>query len=500
MCLDEEGSVADSDEDKANLLNATFHKVFKNDDGTDLTSDCILSPQQCLHDFYISEEDVSSAMHNIPDKLSRTPDGIPAYFWKRASAPFFHVIAFLFNLSLSQGVMPFQWKTAIVVPVFKKGSRDIPSNYRPISLTCVLCRVFESIIVSKLLCHLETFNLLSINQFGFLPKRSSSSQLLCVLFKCFYAFDSKNSVDLIYTDVAKAFDSVCHSKLISVLSRYGVKDNVLNWIKCFLTDRSQRVCINNICSASLPVKSGVPQGSILGPLLFVIYINDAPSFVSKNNPNCEMFLYADDAKLFSNNAFSLQQGLDKFTNWLKLHQLDLAVAKCEHLCISRNHCSNSYFAGSLNIKTVSVVKDLGVYISDNLKWSYHISHIHRNASLCSYQILRSFSTKNIWILLKAFITYVRPKVEFNTCVWSPYLKKDIVLLESVQRNFTRYAFTRCNIPFKSYNDRLCKLGIKSLEYRRLEFDLILMFKICHNLCDLQFSNYFEYRHCKYNLR
>ena len=127
-------------------------------------------------------------------------------------------------------------------------------------------------------------------------------------------------------------------------------------------------------------------------------------------------------------------------------------------------------------------------------------HIHRNASLCSYQILRSFSTKNIWILLKAFITYVRPKVEFNACVWSPYLKKDIVLLESVQRNFTRYAFTRCNIPFQSYNDRLCKLGIKSLEYRRLEFDLILMYKICHNLCDLQFSNYFEYRHCKYNLR
>ena len=213
-----------------------------------------------------------------------------------------------------------------------------------------------------------------------------------------------------------------------------------------------------------------------------------------------MFLY--DAKLFSNNAFSLRQGLDKFTNWLQLHQLDLAVAKCEHLCISCNHCSNSFFAGSLNIKTVSVVKDLGVYISDNVKWSYHISHIHRNASLCSYQILRSFSTKNIWILLKAFNTYVRPKVEFKTCVWNPYFKKDIVLLESEQRNFTRYAFIRCNIPFNSYNDRLCKLNrpINSLEYRRLEFDLILMFKICHNLCELQFFNYFEYRHCKYNLR
>ena len=153
-----------------------------------------------------------------------------------------------------------------------------------------------------------------------------------------------------------------------MLSRYGVKDNLLNWIKCFLTDRLQGVCINNMCSASLPVKSGVPLGSIQGPLLFVININDGNSFGSKDNPNCEMFLYADDAKLFSNNAFSLQQGLDKLTNWLQLHQLDLAVVKCEHLCISRNHCFYSFFAGTLNINTVSVVKDLGIYISDNLKW------------------------------------------------------------------------------------------------------------------------------------
>ena len=239
----------------------------------------------------------------------------------------------------------------------------------------------------------------------------------------------------------------------------------------------------------LPFLLRVAWGSTLGPSLFVIHINDAPSFVSKDNPNCEMFLYANDAKLLSNNAFSLQQGLDKFTNRLQLNQLDLAVAKCKHLC------------GALNIKTVSVVKDLSIYISDNLEWSYLISHIglHRNASLCSHQILHSFSTKNIWISLKAFNTYVRPKVEFNTGVWNPYFKKDVVFLESVQRNFTQYAFIRCNIPFNSYDDRLCKLGIMSLEYHTLEFDLILIFKICHNLCNLQFSNYFEYRHSKYNL-
>ena len=136
-----------------------------------------------------------------------------------------------------------------------------------------------------------------------------------------------------------------------------------------------------------------------------------------------MFLYANDAKLFGNNAFSLQQGLYKFANWLQLHQLDLAVTKCEHLCISCIHCSNPFFVGSLNIETVSVIKDLGIYISNNLKWSYHLSHIHHNASLCSYQILRSFSTKNVWILLEAFNTYVRFKVEFNTYVFLESLFK-----------------------------------------------------------------------------
>ena len=114
--------------------------------------------------------------------------------------------------------------------------------------------------------------------------------------------------------------------------------------------------------------------------------------------------------------------------------------------------------------------------------------------MCAYQILRAFSSKHVWTLLKAFITYVRPKLEYNSPVWNPYLKKDTLLLKSVQKKFTRNVFLRCNIPFRSYADRLDKLGIKSLECRRLQFDIILMFKIYHKLSDLQFDNYFE--HCE----
>ena len=130
---------------------------------------------------------------------------------------------------------------------------------------------------------------------------------------------------------------------------------------------------------------------------------------------------------------------------------------------------------------VSVVKDLGIHVSDNLKWSFHVCHIYNVASMWAFQVLHSFSSRNIWTLLKAYTTYVRPKLEYNTVVWSPFLHKDINLVESVQKKFTRHICTRCKICFNSYSDRLSKLNINSLEYRRLEFDLILMFKISHNL-------------------
>ena len=139
-------------------------------------------------------------------------------------------------------------------------------------------------------------------------------------------------------------------------------------------------------------------------------------------------------------------------------------------------------------------------VTDNLKWFSHISHIHSVASHFSYIALRAFSTKNIWTLLKIYVTYIRPKLEYNSSVWGPYLKKDIKLIESVQKRFTRCVFICCNLPFNSYDDRLTKLGIKFLEYHRLEFNLILMYKISHNLCDLNFSDYFVFQTCDYNLR
>ena len=407
-------------------------------------------------------------MHRLPNKLSRSPDGIPAFFWKRSYFPILQVILFLFNLSFAQGIIPHQWKSAIVVPIFKKGSKYSPTNYRPISLTCVLCRVFEYIMSESLLHHFMSHNLLSPYQFGFLPGRSSCSQLLSAINHWFASFDDRKSIHIVYTDIAKAFDTVSHTKLLPVLSSMGVSGKVLSWIKCFLYDRVQCVCVNNHFSSYLSVLSGVPQGSILGPLLFVAYIDVGVKISNLHGTSNGMYLYPDDAKLFSNNIDNLQSALNRLSAWLCSRQLNLAPAKCEHLHIScsNNSLDHGFQVCSHSIKTVKTVKDIGVLISYNLKWSQHILHIHSTASVCAYQILRGFSSKNVWTLLKAFITYVRPRLEYNSPVWNPYLKKDTLLLESVQKKFTRSVFLRCNIPFRSYADRLDKLGIKSLEYRR----------------------------------
>ena len=498
----ESGSIVQNDEDKTNLLNVTFHKIFQCDNGHELCLDTITSPQSFLSDLDITAEKISQAMHRVPISFLDPLIAFQLFFWKRSYILVLQVILFLYKLSFSQGTIPYQWKSTIVVPIFKKGSKYSPKNYRSIPLTCVLCRVFEYIASESLLHHFMSCNLLSPYQFGFLPGRFSCSQLLSTINHWFASFDDRKSIHVVYTDIAKAFDTVSHSKLLSVLFSLGVSGKVLSWIKCFLYDRVQCVCVNNHFPSYLPVLSGVPQGSILGPLLFVAYIDKVAKISNLHGTDNGLYLYADHAKHFNNNVDNLQSALNRLSAWLCSRQLNLAPTKCEFLHISRfsNSSDQSFQVCSHNINAVGIVKDLGIFISSNLKWSHHTHHIYSTASVCSYQFLRAFSSKNVWTLLKAFITYVRPKLEYNSPVWNPYLKKDVLLLESAQKKFTRNIFLRCNIPFDSYADRLNKLGITSLEYRRLEFDNILMFKIYHNLSDLPFDNYFEHCDKMYNLR
>ena len=344
---------------------------------------------------------------------------------------------------------------------------------------------------------------MSSAQFGFLPTKSSCSQLLDCFYNWSLSFFNNISTSVVYTDIRKAFDSVSHRKLIEVLESYSLHPTIVTWISNYLSHRFQQVILKDKLSPMLEVQSGVPQGSVLGPLLFLIFINDLCLIADNLNFTGGIRLYADDAKLFSTNPCLLQESLNSSVSVLHSRQLKVAPEKCFVLNIQKRNLppqSHSFIINNHTLSNQQHIKDLGVYFSHDLSFSFHVNYVYKQASLRSYQVLKSCKTRNVWTLVKLYKTYVRPKTEYNTCVWSPYLVKDINKIESIQSHFTRTTCLRCKIPFKSYQDRLFKLGLLSLRHRRVYFDLIFLFKIINNLSDLKFEQYFEFKTTKYNLR
>ena len=237
-------------------------------------------------------------------------------------------LAFLLNTTMEKEEIPADWKNAYVSPIFKKGARNIAENYRPISLTSIPCKIMESIVKEAVLKHIVENKLLSPKQFGFISGRSTVTQLLNYLNKCVDTLVNGGVVDAIYLDFAKAFDTVPHSRLLGKLKSYGINGNILKWIETFLRNRTQIVKVNGENSFSAPVLSGIPQGSVLGPLLFVIYINDLPDSV-----NSDSFLFADDTKILrqitsAEDSITLQNDLKMLEEWSNKWLLRFNAEKC----------------------------------------------------------------------------------------------------------------------------------------------------------------------------
>ena len=229
----------------------------------------------------------------------------------------------LFNKSLQSGCIPGDWKIATVSPIFKKGGKKMAENYRPVSLTSIVCKLLESVVREAVLDHL-CCNDLSNKQFGFIGGRSTTLQLLTFIDECVKTLARGDTVDTVYLDFSKAFDTIPHRRLIGKLEAYGIDGSLLSWISSFLMGRTQKVSVNGSLSSSKPVLSGIPQGSVLGPLLFVIYINDLPDKLCSSS-----LMFADDTKVFreicsENDLECLQRDLACLEKWsdtwlLKFH-------------------------------------------------------------------------------------------------------------------------------------------------------------------------------------
>ena len=382
------------------------------------------------------------------------PDGLHPKALKELASVLGVPLAILFNKSIQEGVLPEDWKCANFISIFKKGLKTEAGNYRPVSLTSVPCKVMESVLRDKMLKHLDTNDLLSHNQHGFTKNRSCLTNLLETLEEWTQALDEGHGVDAIFLDYQKAFDTVHHQRLISKLKGYGIGGILLKWIQDFLTNRKMRVVLNGHETDWAAVLSGVPQGSVLGPLLFLIYVNEIPEIIK----SC-VKMFADDTKLWrkiqsEEDEQILQQDLDRLEDWSKEWLLKFNASKCKVMQIGRKKTMNYHLRDGtdiVNLEETEMEKDLGVWINKDLKWSQQCRKSASKAMAVLGMIKRSFKQIDIDSFKILYNTYIRPHLEYCVQVWNPYYKKDIECLEKVQKRATKLA----RMP---YEERLQNLG------------------------------------------
>ena len=308
------------------------------------------------------------------------------------------------------------------------------------------------------------------------------------------ALNNKDNIDCIFIDFKKAFDSISHSKLLHKLNSYGLPLLVTKWIKSFLTGRTQQVKIGNsdTLSSSLPCTSGIPQGSVLGPILFILFINDLTNVCKFS----KLMLYADDVTLYAtvNNiidANRLQADLDSIALWSQEWQLPINIKKCLFMRIrSASKLDFVYTIGGVNLQLVEHARLLGIILSQNMSVTNQCDNVASQGLKRVFLLLNSFCSSNTSTMISLYKTYVRPILEYCTPAWSPYLLQDIDQLESVQRFFTRSLPGIAQLP---YHMRLTTLGLQSLELRRIHRDCLYLYKMLHNIVDSKFNDMFTFR-------
>lgn len=491
------GGVASTDCDKAEVLNNHFANVFTIEEDNeelptpkqrteiDPTPDLVITRDKVLKELKALKPNKSPGLDNQhPRVLSEVAEEI--------CDPVTHIA----NLSLHEGKLPKQWKEAVVIPIFKKGQKCDPGNYRPVSLASIICKLIEKLIREALLDHLKKHDIVCKNQHGFISGRSCSTNLLIALDHWTKSLEDGIPTDVIYLDYAKAFDTVPHKRLIAKLKSLGVSGNLLLWITDFLSDRQQCVRVGQSISQWRNVTSGIPQGSVLGPILFVCFINDLPDNLISNS-----LIFADDTKVYSEiceerDSQKLQSDLNSLMDWSDKWLLRFNASKCKVLHIGANNPKHEYRMGDVVIETSECEKDLGVYVDSNLNFRGHVEQKVDTADKILRMIKRAYVYLDGDSVKKLFIALVRPHLEYCHAAWYPIYKEDRQEIERVLRRATKLAPEIRNLEFEQ---RLEALDIPSMKYRQERGDVIEVWKYKNGVYDVDCSSDFL-KECPNNTR
>ena len=468
--LKSDNSIATEHIDIGNEFRSIFMSKFVEDDGRlpRVTPPMISALKQVPK---CTPKMVISIMKRLNLNSSAGPCGIPPKFLYRCISNLALPISLLINKSIETGTIPADWKVSFVTPRHKAGPKNDPENFRPIAIASVFSKIIEMFIVDHMLDHLRSNDLIGSHQHGFLKGRSVQTNLLCSLRDWIKNYEEGVGTDVIHIDYKRAFDSVSHKKLLHKLSsEFGFDSRIVGWVEDFLRDRSARVKICGVLSDPYDVVSGVPQGSIIGPLLFLLYVNEMETLSGSST----LSSYADDTKIYkpirdSSDSASLQESVNNISDWSGMWQLPINYRKCLSIHLGPNNNDFAYDIDGNTLSKVSHVRDLGIIFQSNFKIDLHISHIAQTANFVIRNIRLCFRNFDPRFYCFLYITYVRPLLESSSSVFSPHLLKDISKIERVQRNFTRFL---PGLGELGYSERLSWLGIERLECRRIRADLL----------------------------
>lgn len=464
-----------------NLFADYFHSTFLSPSATTSNHSTIsnmpLDGNICS--IHLTAKSIKSVLSKLDISKSAGPDSIPPILLIRCADKLSIPLLILFSRSISEGYVPLLWKKAYISPIHKKGPKGHVTNYRPISKLCTIAKVFEKIVYEQLYSALRAS--LPPSQHGFLRGRSTVSNLVQLNEFITDSMDKGGQVDVVYTDYSKAFDRIDHRLLVIKLQNAGIRGDLLRWFASYIDNRSQAVVLGNHMSNWMSVPSGVPQGSLLGPLLFLIFVADIDCCFR----NSTLLSFADDMKIFKEvknqaDALALQEDLCRLDTYCVNNKLDLNVSKCVIMSFSRKKLPIhfSYSLKGHSLVRVSEMRDLGVIHDSKLLFQSHISSIVGKASKALGFILRSTKDfKSIKTLKVLYSTYVRCHLEYASQVWNPKYSIYIDRIERIQRKFIRHLNFRTKNKKLDYSAACVKHHFLPLSVRRDISDIIFLKKV-----------------------
>jgi hypothetical protein len=484
-----EGQLVSDNKEMACILNNFFSSVFTKEDKENLPQKEKETNVE-IGEVTVTREKIMKKIDKLRKDSAPGPDGIHPMLLKETKYEISKPLCIIFEQSLQSGEVPADWRVAAVTAIYKKGTKSEPGNYRPVSLTSVACKLIEGIIKDKLMDHLLENKLINDSQHGFLPGRSCATNVVQFMDVVTKIIDKGNPADIFYLDFAKAFDKVPHERLLLKLAAKGVAGRILKWIRNWLTGRTQWVVLNGAKSESSNVDSGMPQGTILGPPLFTVHIDDIDLVAML----AEILIkFADDTKgakeiTCEGDRRILQEILDNLQKWASTWGMEFNTSKCKIMHVGRGNPGYTYYLNGTELSTTEEEIDVGITVQKSLKPGRHCEKAANRATAILKLILRNFHYRDRNVFMKLYKQYVRPHLEYSSPAWSPSSRADIEKLEAVQRKALSQV---AGLQGKSYEQRCEELKLESLEERRKKQDMKLVHSMLLGKGNIRCETLFE---------